>query len=539
MRGAEENQTLVFLDGIPLNDPTNSRGGAVDLSVIEPALIGSSAVVRGPPSVRYGPETLAGVLHLNSDRKTGSAFHVGAEAGGDDLLRGLFSYAVVPEKGPAFDIGGGYYEEGPESVGTHARRTFVRGSAELNGATDIRLSAWYTNHEAESFPDDSGGFLFADRRELEQRDNEQFGAALHISGLLSQGSWTVTTDLGSFDSLVVSPGVSPGIRDPFGIPASSDDTRFKRWRASAFIEKPINEWTFTGGVDGQYEDGKSEGFLDLGGFLAPTNFELDRTRVGGFAEATGKVAQKVTLIGGARFDHYDDGFDIFTGRLGAVGEITETTQWRVNLGNGFKPPSFSSLANPLVGNPDLKPERSETIDAGLRQTLPGGIGLIDFTVFASRYKDGIDFDPGPPPMLVNREEIRSRGAELAAIIDPSDSVSLSATITYNDATSEPDGERLRSRPQWLGRLTGNWTPIEFLTLGATVVFVGDVPDTSVPTGDVLLDSWTRVDLYAVWNVQENLDITLALDNAFDADYEEAIGFPSPGVRLRAGIRGRF
>jgi outer membrane cobalamin receptor len=138
MRGAEENQTLVFLDGIPLNDPTNSRGGAVDLSVIEPALIGSSAVVRGPPSVRYGPETLAGVLHLNSDRKTGSAFHVAGEAGGDDLRRGLFTFAAAPETRPAFDIGGGYYEEGPESLGTHARRTFVRGDPPSRAAPGER-----------------------------------------------------------------------------------------------------------------------------------------------------------------------------------------------------------------------------------------------------------------------------------------------------------------------------------------------------------------------------------------------------------------
>ena len=539
MRGAEENQTLVFLDGIPLNDPTNSRGGAVDLSVIEPALIGSSAVVRGPPSVRYGPETLAGVLHLDSDRKTGSAFHAAGEAGGDNLRRGLFTYAVAPENGPAFDIGGGYYEEGPKAAGTFAKRTFVRGSAELTEATDVRLSTWYTHHEAESFPDDSGGFLYADGRELEERDTEQFGAALRMSGLFSRGSWTVTTDIGHFDSLVLSPGVSPGIRDPFGLPASSDDTRFTRWRAAAFIEKPVNNWTITGGVDGQYEDGKSDGVLDLGGFLAPTNFELNRTRLGGFAEATGKVAQTVTLIGGARFDHYDDGFDIFTGRIGAVGGFTETTQWRVNLGNGFKPPSFYSLANPLVGNPDLEPERSRTIDAGLRQTLPGGIGLIDLALFSSRYLDGIDFDPGPPPMLVNRKKIRSKGAELAAIIDPSDSVSLSAALTYNDARSEPGGERLRSRPKWLGRVAGTWSPIEFLTVGAAIVFVGDVPDTSVPTGDVLLNRWTRVDLHAVWKVRENLDLTLALDNAFDADYEEAVGFPSPGARFRAGIRGGF
>ena len=34
LRGAEANHTLVLLDGVQLNDPTNSRGGAFDLNGI-------------------------------------------------------------------------------------------------------------------------------------------------------------------------------------------------------------------------------------------------------------------------------------------------------------------------------------------------------------------------------------------------------------------------------------------------------------------------------------------------------------------------
>ena len=37
IRGAESNFTLVLLDGVPVNDPTNTRGGSFDFSNLNPA----------------------------------------------------------------------------------------------------------------------------------------------------------------------------------------------------------------------------------------------------------------------------------------------------------------------------------------------------------------------------------------------------------------------------------------------------------------------------------------------------------------------
>ena len=54
LRGADPNFTLVMLDGIPLNDSTNQRGGSVGLSTIPLDQIERVEILRGPLSAYYG-----------------------------------------------------------------------------------------------------------------------------------------------------------------------------------------------------------------------------------------------------------------------------------------------------------------------------------------------------------------------------------------------------------------------------------------------------------------------------------------------------
>ena len=74
---------------------------------------------------------------------------------------------------------------------------------------------------------------------------------------------------------------------------------------------------------------------------------------------------------------------------------TQTTV-RVNWGEGFKLPSFFALSHPLVGNPALVPETSQSIDVGISQAWWGQRGTVGVTYFASVYTNLIDFEAGPP-----------------------------------------------------------------------------------------------------------------------------------------------
>ena len=64
LRGAESNYTLVLLDGVEVNDPTNTRGGAFNLNAINVESIYCIEIVRGAQSAIYGSDALAGVIHI-------------------------------------------------------------------------------------------------------------------------------------------------------------------------------------------------------------------------------------------------------------------------------------------------------------------------------------------------------------------------------------------------------------------------------------------------------------------------------------------
>ncbi|MFT5606187.1 MAG: vitamin B12 transporter [Paracoccaceae bacterium] len=66
LRGAEPNFTAVLIDGVAVNDPTNSRGGSFDLATLSAASLGRIAIVKGPQSLAYGADALAGVVLLDT-----------------------------------------------------------------------------------------------------------------------------------------------------------------------------------------------------------------------------------------------------------------------------------------------------------------------------------------------------------------------------------------------------------------------------------------------------------------------------------------
>ncbi len=66
IRGGESNDNKILLDGIPINE----IGGTVDFSGVLTTGIDRQEVLRGPNSVLYGADALAGVLSLTTSRGT-------------------------------------------------------------------------------------------------------------------------------------------------------------------------------------------------------------------------------------------------------------------------------------------------------------------------------------------------------------------------------------------------------------------------------------------------------------------------------------
>ena len=70
VRGSDPNFTVVLIDGVKVNDPTNSRGGSFDFSTLSTDNIERIEIVRGPLSAVYGSDALGGVIDIITRRGT-------------------------------------------------------------------------------------------------------------------------------------------------------------------------------------------------------------------------------------------------------------------------------------------------------------------------------------------------------------------------------------------------------------------------------------------------------------------------------------
>jgi len=80
LRGGEPNFTVVLIDGVQVNDPTNSRGGSYDISSLEQAQVDNVELVFGTMSPVYGSDALSGVVNFIT-RGAESGSSVSAEVG--------------------------------------------------------------------------------------------------------------------------------------------------------------------------------------------------------------------------------------------------------------------------------------------------------------------------------------------------------------------------------------------------------------------------------------------------------------------------
>ena len=544
LRGGEENYTVVLLDGVPVNNPTDSRGGGFDFGTVDTSEFALAEIVRGPVSARYGPDALSGVVKLTSDVLGVQDGSKVAVAGGGRGLASADAATSIHEGGLTAAISSHWLQDGDRAAANYARHDTIAAGATWQGRDlEWRISARYGRQESAAFPDDSGGARFAVLRSLEERSGSTATADVE---LLSPGAgsagirWRVRSWGAWLHADDESPGVAPGVRDPAGLPASSEATTLSRTGLAAEAAVSVgSSGTLALGVDGQSESGRSHAVLGYGTLQFPTSFAATRDRMGAFAEYTLTPAAGWLLQPSVRVDETRGFSTRTTPRLGIRVPLARETVLRLNAGDGFKLPSFYALSNPLVGNRALKPERARAADLGIERQIARGRGAVEFGGFTSRYRDGIDFDPGPPPRLVNRNEIRSDGLEVALRLATGGTLEWRLAATYADIRSEPGGGSLRGRPRAEGSLRIIWRPRDGLQVEAAVTAVDRVFDSSVPTGDVFLPSWRRADLAARWQIRRALSATAAIDNLFDVRYEEAIGVPSPGMRIRGGIEARF
>jgi outer membrane cobalamin receptor len=483
LRGGGPSFTLVLIDGVKVNDPTNGRGGSFDFSTLNTDNIERIEIVRGPLSAVYGSDAISGVIHIVT-RQPGQEAVRSADAAG-----GRFGYvrALVQARGPLgladYALSGSYLDNG-EPEGSGFRNTTVHASLglSLSDALDLRGMVRYVDSDSTAFPEAIGGPEFAVLREVEKRRIHELllGFTL-VHAPLSW--WEYQCQFGFYHRQedISSPGVAPGGDETFGIPASATAAIFRRYELTLSHRLTVSRAVrLSLGAQIQFEEGENTGSL---GLIGPTDFNLSRDTYAPFVEGQVFLLPGLLVQGGFRMDVVE-GFDLdISPRVGLSYSIagTQTTLW-VNWGEGFKVPSFSSLADPTVGNPRLEPETSTSVDAGMSQTFWQKRVTVGVTYFWNDFTDLIDFD-ARTFRLVNRQAVTTEGVELSLQVQPWPPLRLTAQMTYVETDVRGSEATLRNRPRWRGGFMAQWHPVAGLQVTMTALFVGQNLDFAVPTGE--------------------------------------------------------
>src|SRR5690606_26585408 len=116
------------------------------------------------------------------------------------------------------------------------------------------------------------------------------------------------------------------------------------------------------------------------------------------------------------------------------------------------------------------------------------------TLFGARYRDLVDFDDGPPPQLVNRARIATRGLEWRTARRFDNGWRLAVDGTWLQVRDQHGDHRLRHRPR-LQAGASLVMPLDTrheLSLG--LHHLGRRFDSAIPTGARWLDEATTLDL---------------------------------------------
>jgi vitamin B12 transporter len=543
VRGGDLEMTMVLLDGIKVNDPNDSRGSAFDFSTINPIDVERIEIVRGPQSAVYGSNALAGVINIISKtppQQFGASLF--AETGTDDYYRAALDVGGPIGGNGEFSLRAATTDDGEPVIGTTFSSDSVSGrfSFTQDSRWDLRILGAYTTSDGTAFPEDSGGAELAVLRSVDRRSAEdvRLGA---IGGVTLTDRWQLNMIAGWYDhdASFVSPGVAPGVRSP--VPPNGADSNLERVDVAInTVVELSGDFTVTFGVDYYDEDGISDGFVEVApGFAVPSGFEFSRSVAGGFAEMHYGSVLGPTFLASIRRDDPNEEGGKTTGRLGFLyGFDNRQTSIRGNWGQGFSLPGFFALASPLVGNPNLRPETSESYDLGFTHASLDRKFGVTVMLFHNEFTDLIDFDATTFSM-VNRDRLDTEGVELQFEYSLSGEFSLHAQATYMDLEFQDVSTPVQQRPEWRGGASISWTPTDKWLIDVSWLNVGETFDSSIPTGDMVLSGYNRLDVTATFRPSSKLSALLSFDNLLDEDYQEATGFPSPGTRARLGLRYQF
>ncbi len=533
IRGAEDSQTLVLIDGVRVNDPS-SPGGAFDFANLLSGNINRIEVLRGPNSVPWGSQALGGVVNIVT-APTPSDFggNIRAEYGYKNSKQLVGQIGGTRGKFSA-SLGGGYFDDdgisaysgGTERDGYRQYAANGRVGVALSDNISLDFQGYYANSRTQ-YDGYQSSFPYA------QIDTAEYSKTQELFGYAGLNART-----GNLKNRL-SVTISDINRDYFDPAFGTTPSFIGRGRTERFEYQ--GDWEISDAARAIFG-------LEQENSRYADDFDRFSTQVNsGYAQMIVKPLENITLTGGARVDDHKTYGSKATFSANAAWRPFEGTTIRTSFGQGFKAPTLYQLFS-FYGNSTLKPETASSFEVGIEQNLLDNKLKFGVTLFHRDTNNQIDFADcygsaaprcitQPNGYYDNIARTRTKGIEAFIEILPTDRLTTSINFSLIDAKNRSTGAPLIRRPEHSVNGTIDWNARDWLKLGASVQLVSDSVDGF--GGGIRLDGYTLVSVRAAVPIGDKLELYGRIENLFDAHYTVVSGYGTLGRNAHLGIRAKF
>ncbi len=571
IRGSEERQAAVFLDGAPLAVPWDGR---VDLGVLPASLIGALSVTKGAVPIEYGTNAIAGVVDLQTRREADTTT---AEASAGTLGLRAASALAQWEHGASLEtlLAAGTVARDAQAIAERDALPYSQRDDTARSNTDLDSRALFAATGMAS-----GDQLW--RLSLLHADIERgIAPEAHLDPATNPPRYWRTPDWRLTQlSLAGETGLGQAARlravawrqwfaqtieayrtQDYAALRSRQQDQDRTLGARVTLTHPLGPLALRWSTSAQ---ASTHAQVDTPFPIAVPGPELryrQRLHSAG-VEADWTPTERVRATFGLGVDHAATPLtgdkpaqaDQHAPAYSAALAWDWNTQWRMTLSGGRRTrfPSARELFGEALGrflvNPDLRPETAQLADLELAWRDAGA--RISLNPFFQRNRDTIAqrvvvVDGRTLRQRINLPGSRAYGVDAYAGLPLRDSLTLEIGATWLRTRVEPSPgfafDALPQRPRHELFVAADWVGRRGLDLRAEVRDAGGAFDIGADGAAVALRSQPELNLRAAWPLfrvgpDHRAALTVALDNATNAVVEPQLGLPLAGRTWRVGLR---
>ncbi|MCP4701369.1 MAG: TonB-dependent receptor [Gammaproteobacteria bacterium] len=280
----------------------------------------------------------------------------------------------------------------------------------------------------------------------------------------------------------------------------------------------------------------------------PIGKERTRSVLGLYGQYQFSPWEPLTVTAGMRYDRYADFGSTANPRLALVYRPKEKTALKLLYGEAFRAPTFGETDvmnnSVVIGNPDLKPEKSRTWELIWMQQFEHANFALSYFDTLITDSIGLVLTDGPFRTYANDFEEANRGFELEISAELADNMLLRGTVTH--FTNNPNHAFRESadmaslimnyhKNKWNFNLSANWQG------GKRFQY-----ESASGLELINLDSFMVANTRLAYKLASDTTLFAQVDNLFDKEYlsppqetRNALGVPNRGRRFEAGVNWKF